>query len=72
MPSFVAISSAVPEKIFEGFFTVYGHGGYLGQVTWFINKYIGSSVTQMLPINLTLTGQAIFAKKNFEYYINII
>ena len=34
MPSFVKIGPAVLEnKIFEGFFTIYGHGGHLGHVT---------------------------------------
>ena len=33
IPSFVEISPPVPEKIFEGFFTIYGHGGHLGHVT---------------------------------------
>ena len=27
------ISLLVPEKIFEGFFTIYGQGGHLGHVT---------------------------------------
>ena len=32
--SFVEIGLQVPEKkIFKGFFTIYGHGGYLGHVT---------------------------------------
>ena len=35
IPSFVEIGPAVPEKkIFEGFFSIYGHGGHLGHVTW--------------------------------------
>ena len=34
IPSFVEIGLPVPEKkIFEGFFTIYGHGGHLGHVT---------------------------------------
>ena len=34
IPSFVEISPPVPEKkIFEGFFTIYWHGGNLGHVT---------------------------------------
>ena len=34
IPSFVEIDLPVPEKkIFEGFFTIYGHGGHLGHVT---------------------------------------
>ena len=34
MPSFVEIGPPVLEKkIFEGFFTIYGHGGQIGHVT---------------------------------------
>ena len=33
IPSFVLIGPPVPEKMFEGFFTIYGHGGHLGHVT---------------------------------------
>ena len=34
IPSFVEIGPPVPEKkIFERFFTIYGHGGHLGHVT---------------------------------------
>ena len=37
--------------MFEGFF-MYGHGGHLGHVPWFINtcNHIGSPFIQMLPI----------------------
>ena len=31
-------------------FTIYGHGGHLGHVTWFIYIQIGSPFIQMLPI----------------------
>ena len=31
--SFVGIGLPVPEKIFEGFLTIYGLGGHLGHVT---------------------------------------
>ena len=45
MPSFVEISPPVREKkIFECFFffsfTIYGHGGHLGHVTWTIYLHI--------------------------------
>ena len=33
IPSFVEIGLPVPEKIFKGFCTIYGHGGNLGHVT---------------------------------------
>ena len=42
MPSSIEIGPPVPEKkIFEGFFTIYGHGGHLGHVTWIIYIHIG-------------------------------
>ena len=41
MQSFFEIGPPVPEKkIFEGF-TIYGHGGHLGHVTWIIYIHIG-------------------------------
>ena len=33
IPSYVEIGPPLPEKIFEGFSTIYGHGGHLGHVT---------------------------------------
>ena len=43
MPSAVKIGPPVPEKkIFEFFFTEYGHDGHLGHVTWIINVHISS------------------------------
>ena len=41
MPSFVENSKPVPETILEVFFTIYGHGGHLGLVTWIIYIHIG-------------------------------
>ena len=40
MPSFVEIGPAVPEEKILKCFTIYGHGGHLGHVTWFIYKDI--------------------------------
>ena len=37
---FVEISLPVPKKIFEGFLTIYGHGGHLGHMTSIILFYI--------------------------------
>ena len=31
-------------------FTIYGHGGHLGHVTWIIYKHIDSPFPLMLPI----------------------
>ena len=33
LPSFLEVGPPVPEKIFEGFFAIYGRGGHLGHVT---------------------------------------
>ena len=33
IPSFVETGPPAPEKIFEGFFTIYGRGGQIGHVT---------------------------------------
>ena len=38
MPSLVEIGLPVPEKIFKGFFTIYGHGGHLCHVTSIISS----------------------------------
>ena len=47
----IAIGLAVPEElIFEGAFAIYGHGGHLDYMTWFIFKNIYSPFIQMLPI----------------------
>ena len=51
MPRFIEICPSVPEKkIFEGFFTIYGHGSHLGHVTSIIYRYIGYSFLLMLHI----------------------
>ena len=45
MPCLVEIGPPVLDKIFRRFlkgFTLYGHGGHLGHVTWIIYVYIGS------------------------------
>ena len=40
---FVETGPLIPEiKIFEGFFTIYGHGSHPSHVTWIIHKHIGS------------------------------
>ena len=37
--SFVEIGPPVPEKIFKGFFTIYGHGGHIGHVISIISDF---------------------------------
>ena len=46
-PSFVEIGPPVPEKIFM-VFTIYGHGGHLGHVTWNIYINFRSPFLRML------------------------
>ena len=51
MPSFFEIDPPVLEKkIFEGFFTIYGHHGHLGHVTWIIYIHIDYPFLLMLHI----------------------
>ena len=51
MPSFIENGPLVREKkIFEGFFTIYRHGGHLGHVTWIIYIHIGYPFLLMLHI----------------------
>ena len=38
------------EDIFLRFFTIYGHCGHLGHVTWIINIHIASNFLRMLHI----------------------
>ena len=52
------------KKIFEGFFTIYGHGGYLGHVTWYIYNHIGSPFIQMLPIKFDFDWPSGFREED--------
>ena len=47
-------------------FTLYGHGGHLGNVTWIINNHFLKMIQ-----NLALIGQVVSEEKMFEYYGNI-
>ena len=66
MPSFKIIGLLVLEKkIFKGF-TIYRHGGHLGQVTWTIYVNFRSPFPRRLHIKLALIGQAVSEEKIFE------
>ena len=39
IPSFVEIDLPISMKIFEWYFTIYGHGGHLGHVTSIISTF---------------------------------
>ena len=63
------IGPLVLEKIFEGFFTIYGHGGHLGHVTRillqiFISLYLKAFI-QYLVQNGTVVSEKIWF--NFLY-----
>ena len=45
---FLEIGPPVPEKMFFKVFTIYGHGGHLGHVTWTIYINIYSPFLRML------------------------
>ena len=55
-------------EISFSFFTIYGHGGHLGHVTWTIYIYINflSPFTWRLHMNLTETDQVVSGEKSFE------
>ena len=51
IPRFVEISPPVPEKkVFEGFFTIYGHGGHFGHVTSIMSSDFHFLVPESLHI----------------------
>ena len=54
------------EKIFEGFFTIYGRGGHLGHVTEMSRTNFRSPYQRRLHIKFGLIGQAVSEKKMFE------
>ena len=47
-------------------FTIYGHGGHLGHVTWTIYINFRSPFTRRLHIKVALIGQAVSEEKTFE------
>ena len=52
MPSFKIIELPVLEKVFFKCFTIYGHGGRLGHVTWNIYINFCSSFQRRLNIKV--------------------
>ena len=54
------------EEDFLRVFTIYGHGGHLGYVTWTIYINFRSPFPRWLHINLALIGQAVSEEKMFE------
>ena len=66
MPSFKIIGLLVLEKNIYKVFTIYGHGGRLGHVTWTIYINFRSPFPRRLHIKLALLGQAVSEEKMFE------
>ena len=65
MPSFVEMGPPVLEKmIFSRVFTIYGHGGHLGHVTWIFYIHIGSPCLQMLHIKFGFDWPSGFRKED--------
>ena len=52
IPNFVEIGSPVPEKKIFMVFTIYGHGGQLGHVTWTININFRSPFLRMIHMKI--------------------
>ena len=67
MPSLKIICLLVLEKeIFKDFFSIYGHGGHLGHVTWTIYTNFASPSQGGSTYNLASIGQVVSEKKTFE------
>ena len=65
MPSFTEIDPPVPEKkIFEVFFTIYGHSGHLGHMTWIIYIHIGNPFPLMLHIKFGFDRPSVFREED--------
>ena len=70
MQSFVEIGSPVLDKKSLDIirvFTIYGHGGHLGHVTWIIYIHIGSHFLRMLHINFGFDWLSGFREKKSVY-----
>ena len=68
IPSFVKIGPPVLEKkIFEGFFTIYGHSGHLGHVTRIMLQIFISLYLKAFIQNLVQNGPVVSEKIRFEF-----
>ena len=56
----------MPEKKIVKVFTIYGHGGHLGHVTWTFYINFRSPFSRRLTHNLALIGLAVSVEKMFE------
>ena len=68
IPSFVEIGPSVQEKkIFEVFFTIYGHGGHLSHVTSILSSDFHFLVPESFHKNLVQIGTVVSEKIRFEF-----
>ena len=65
--SFVEIGLLVPEKIFKGFFTIYGRGGQLGYVSSNMSSDVHFPVPVSFQKNLVQIGRVVSEKIQFEF-----
>ena len=63
----MVIGPPVLEKIFEGFFTIYGHGGHLGHVTRILLKNFISLYLKAFIQNLVQNDTVVSEKIWFEF-----
>ena len=67
IPILVEIGLPVPEKkVFEGFFTIYGHGGHLGHLTSIMSSDFHFLVPESFIQNLLQIGTVVSEKIQFE------
>ena len=59
-------TSGSGEEDFFKVFTIYGHGGHLGHVTWTIYTNLRSPFPRRLHKNFALIGLAVLENKMFE------
>ena len=67
IPSFLKIGLLILEKIFEGFFFIYGRVSHLDHVTQMARIQFRSPYPRRLHINLALIGKRVSEKKIFEH-----
>ena len=66
MPSFKIIGLLVLKKKTSKDFTIYGHGGHHGTVTWTLYMNFHSPSKGGITLNLALIGQAVSEEKMFQ------
>ena len=62
MPSFKIIGLPVPEKKFLKVFTIYGHDGHLGHVTWTVYIHFHSPSPMRFHVNFGFDGPSGFGE----------